>query len=272
MTDLRARTLLVATALVAASLAGCLTDGDSAADATGGDTLAVDSAVEADTIDDTGTADTAVSDTASANDTASADTAVPLGTCAARCGEYVTGASCQCDPACTQYDNCCTDYAALCSGGPAATDFVVAKDTECADPGDWFVVTRVRDGDTIDLATGDAVRFLVVDTTEISSNDCEAWEAKAFTKAAVEASGEVCLVSDPTSDDRDLYDRLLRYVYVRDAAADGAPINLNVRLVRLGYARVYYPYAYGRVYEDEAKAAQAAAAEELLGGWGACGW
>jgi|GEM_PF-2841553 len=260
--------LIALAGLAVLALGGCLED-------TGGeaDTAIADSAV-ADTVEgDTGVSDTVEVGDTHAVDTDAADTAPPKGTCAARCGEYVATEGCQCDPACAEYGNCCVDYDALCSSGPAATDFLVANDTECAEDADWVQVVHVRDGDTIDLATGDAVRFLVVDTTEISSNDCEAWEAKAFTAAEVAASGDlVCLVKDPTSTDRDLYDRLLRYVYVRDPLADGAAINLNVRLVRLGYARVYYPYAYGRVYEADAKAAQAAAMSEGLGGWGACNW
>jgi len=281
-------TLVVLVGTVA--LMGCLSGSSGAVAA--GDTAPVDALADADAadasdatpIDTTAPADTRpVSETAPVVDTAPVDTATydttpvdtgaPASTCAARCGTYAASASCQCDAACTQYGNCCADYAALCGSGSAATDFLVAQGSECADPSSWFDVTHVRDGDTVDLASGDAVRFLLVDTPELSTDDCEAWPARDFTVAAIAASGSrVCLVRDPTSTDRDLYDRLLRYVYVRDAGADGQPINLNVRLIRIGYGRLLYPYAAGRVHEPEGKAAQAGAKVEGLGGWGSCGW
>lgn len=282
---LRAGLVVLGTSLVAATaLAGCLAETGGAVDATvvdavEGDTLPPSDAVTGDTLasSDTVTLDTeGPIDTSPLADTAAvdgADTGPPAGTCAARCGTFSVGESCQCDAPCVQYGNCCADYEALCATGPAATDFLVAQGDDCADAADWIAVTHVRDGDTVDVASGDAVRFLLVDTPELSSDDCVAWDARAFTAAEIAASGDsVCLVTDPTSTDRDLYNRLLRYVYVRDAGAGGQPINLNVRLIRLGYGRLLYPYASGRVYEPEGKTAQAAAASEGLGGWGACGW
>ena len=267
--------VLLGVAIAAATgLAGCLSETRGAADATVTDTVSGDTLPSHDTVtlDSQGPAETVSPVDTAAPDTAT-DTGAPAGTCAARCGTYAASESCQCDGGCVQFGNCCGDYEALCVTGPAATDFLVATGGECADAADWIAVTHVRDGDTVDVASGDAVRFLLVDTPELSSDDCVAWEARAFTVAEVAASGDsVCLLKDPTSTDRDLYGRLLRYVYVRGAGAGGQPINLNVRLIRLGYGRLLYPYASGRVYEPEGRAAQAAAGAEGLGGWGACGW
>jgi micrococcal nuclease len=36
------------------------------------------------------------------------------------------------------------------------------------------------DGDTIDLDTGERVRYVMVDTPELSSDDCYSLEAKEF--------------------------------------------------------------------------------------------
>ncbi|PKM02137.1 MAG: hypothetical protein CVV17_06110, partial [Gammaproteobacteria bacterium HGW-Gammaproteobacteria-7] len=176
----------------ATALAGCLAETGGAVDATvvdavEGDTLPPSDAVTGDTLasSDTVTLDTeGPIDTSPLADTAAvdgADTGPPAGTCAARCGTFSVGESCQCDAPCVQYGNCCADYEALCATGPAATDFLVAQGDDCADAADWIAVTHVRDGDTVDVASGDAVRFLLVDTPELSSDDCVAWDARAFT-------------------------------------------------------------------------------------------
>ena len=96
-----------------------------------------------------------------------------------------------------------------------------------------------------------------------------ALEAKAFTVQALKAESRVCLVSDPAGDEIDKYGRLLRYVYYRH---EGKVVQLNARLVRLGYARLLYPYAKGVKYEQVGLKMQAKAAADKQGGWGACGW
>ncbi len=194
----------------------------------------------------------------------------PADSCVERCGSYDESALCQCDPGCVAYDNCCGDFSETCAPPVADTDYVFATDDECADDADWLPVTFVRDGDTIDLANGSAVRFLLVDTPEVSSNDCMADEAEAFTRDLIENTNRVCLVQDPTSGNVDTYDRLLRYVYVRDPLVDDRPINLNLRLIRLGFGRLLYPYAAGRVHEQSGIDMQRAARDEDLGIWGIC--
>jgi len=251
-------------ALAVLALSGCLSEGTSVAADTA---IGTDTATPVDTIADDVAGVDAVVDAADPTD------AVAVGSCVGRCGSFDLGATCQCDVACRQYDNCCADVDDVCPPVDAEDDFLFAESGDCDAPERWERVTHIRDGDTVDLASGAAVRFLLVDTPEISSDDCQAWEAKAFTAAAVAASGdEVCLVADATSEDRDLYGRLLRYVYVREATREGAPINLNVRLIRLGHGRLMYPYAFGRRYEEVGKRMQALAEAEGQGGWGSCGW
>lgn len=76
-------------------------------------------------------------------------------------------------------------------------------------PADTFLVTRVVDGDTLELGNGETVRLVGIDTPEVG--EC------GFERSAARL-GELVLgeqVRLGTSDeDRDRYDRLLRYVDV----------------------------------------------------------
>jgi len=94
-------------------------------------------------------------------------------------------------------------------------------------------VSRVIDGDTIEVEGGWRVRYIGIDTPEIHPQ-IERYGAEAAAKNRDLVEGRVVrLESDQT--DRDRYDRLLRYVYV-----DG--LFVNAELVRLGYAHaVAYP-------------------------------
>ncbi len=90
------------------------------------------------------------------------------------------------------------------------------------------VCTRVIDGDTIELDSGEHVRYIGIDTPEM--RPLEAW-AEAATKANRElVEGKTVLVV-PGVQQRDRYGRLLAYVWVDD-------VFVNEELVRRGYARV----------------------------------
>jgi micrococcal nuclease len=88
-------------------------------------------------------------------------------------------------------------------------------------------VTRVIDGDTIEIGTGQRVRYIGIDTPEVypetQAYGIEAWEAN---RRLVEGK-KVRLERDVS--DTDKYGRLLRYVYVGE-------IFVNAELVRLGLA------------------------------------
>ncbi|HEY7874807.1 MAG TPA: thermonuclease family protein [Actinomycetota bacterium] len=112
-------------------------------------------------------------------------------------------------------------------------------------------VTRVVDGDTIvvlitgrvdgpstgaaEIGTEHSVRLVGIDTPESvdpnSDVECYGPEASSATKSLLEGR-DVVLVKD--LEERDGYDRLLRYVYIGDEMA-------NARLVVNGYAHDY-PY------------------------------
>ena len=92
------------------------------------------------------------------------------------------------------------------------------------------IVSRVIDGDTIELATGQRVRYIGIDTPEKDEYFFEEATAK---NSELVLGKEVRMEKDVSETDG--YGRLLRYVYVGD-------LFVNAELVRLGYAReAYYP-------------------------------
>jgi micrococcal nuclease len=90
------------------------------------------------------------------------------------------------------------------------------------------MVTRVIDGDTIEIEGGERVRYLGIDAPE--PNKCYGPEATAKNRELVERK-KVTLEKDVS--ERDAFGRLLRYVY-----SNG--LFINAELVQLGYASVYY--------------------------------
>jgi micrococcal nuclease len=121
-------------------------------------------------------------------------------------------------------------------------------------------VERAVDGDTIDLVSGERVRYLLVDTNELSSQDCFALEAQRFNAQLVEGR-EVTLLYDAQCTDR--FGRLLAYVSV-------AGREVNRLLLERGYACVLYipPNGGDRRHAYEALEEQARASR--AGMWGAC--
>ena len=91
------------------------------------------------------------------------------------------------------------------------------------------VVERVIDGDTVELDSGERVRYLLVDTPEnTTSVECFGVEATAFNRALVEGR-EVRLTYDLECTDR--FGRLLAYVEIEGRS-------VNQELVEQGYACV----------------------------------
>lgn len=92
-------------------------------------------------------------------------------------------------------------------------------------------VSRVIDGDTIELTDKRRVRYVGVNAPE--KNRCFATEATA--KNAGLVLGKTVRLEKDTSN-RDKYGRLLRFVYVSDSS--GREIFVNDFLVRQGFAKV----------------------------------
>lgn len=97
-------------------------------------------------------------------------------------------------------------------------------------------VTRVVDGDTIELSTGQKLRYIGIDTPETvhpqKGVQCFGAAASAENKRLVE-NKTVYLVKDVSETDR--YGRLLRYVYLSPEASVSGMV--NALLVQGGFAK-----------------------------------
>lgn len=126
-----------------------------------------------------------------------------------------------------------------------------------------FLVTRVIDGDTIEIEGGLKVRYIGIDTPETVDPrkpvQCFGVEASNKNKELV-SGRRVRLENDVSETDK--YGRLLKYVYVSDTF-------INLELVKQGYA-YSYPYPPDIKYQDQFIDAQRLAREQNKGLWGGC--
>lgn len=132
-----------------------------------------------------------------------------------------------------------------------------------------IVVSRVIDGDTVELESGETVRYIGIDTPETRDPrqpvQCFGREAAARNQELVEGE-QVWLEKDIT--DRDRFGRLLRYVHIGDpASADSLFVNLQ--LVRDGFARAS-TYPPDVKHQELFLAAQTEARGAGRGLWSAC--
>lgn len=100
-------------------------------------------------------------------------------------------------------------------------------------------VTRVIDGDTIEIVNGQKVRYIGIDTPELYNPQKP---VQCFAQAAYEKNKEliegklVTLEKDVSETDR--YGRLLRYVFLQNPDATSEALFANQYLVSKGYAYV----------------------------------
>lgn len=124
-------------------------------------------------------------------------------------------------------------------------------------------VVEVIDGDTVVLDSGDHVRYLGIDTPEIhhptKPKQCYGDEATKRNQELVEGK-YVFLERD--EEDRDKYDRLLRYVYVGFTS-------VNAELVREGFAYSYY-YPPDLKYYKQYAQLELGAKKANIGLWANC--
>lgn len=126
-------------------------------------------------------------------------------------------------------------------------------------------VMRVIDGDTVVVYLNgkeERVRLIGIDAPEVHTGgetaDCYA-DASTDQLEDLIVGKQVRLESDPSQDDRDRYDRLLRYIFLDQT-------HVNLQMVREGYAYEYTykkPYAYQQSMQSAEKQAQ----EEGKGVW-----
>lgn len=149
------------------------------------------------------------------------------------------------------------------SGGPALKP---AAATAMLPAGVDVEVRKVVDGDTIEVAGGERVRFIGVDTPETVAPDrpvgCFGKEASRFTASVIPPGTPVRLVGDV--EQRDRYGRLLAYVYRQ---ADG--LFVNAELLRQGYAQLL-TIPPNIAHTDEFTAIARQAREGSQGLWAAC--
>ena len=149
-----------------------------------------------------------------------------------------------------------------CAGGSAASS-PTATSTSNA------VVTRVVDGDTIDVTFGSKhqrIRLIGIDTPETKKPNtpiqCFGPEASNYTKHLLPPGSRVLVRRDVEA--RDDYGRLLGYVY---RSSDNLFVNLE--LARLGFARPLTIAPNNHLAPDFVRAAHEAEAANR-GLWAAC--
>lgn len=133
-----------------------------------------------------------------------------------------------------------------------------------------FPVLRVVDGDTLVVTVRgnkESVRLLGIDAPESVDPrkpvQCFAHEAADKMKSLV-AGKSVILIDDATQGNRDKYRRLLRYVYLPDAAHTF----VNGEMVKQGYALSYRYYPTKML--EKLNSLEKNAREKELGLWHAC--
>jgi micrococcal nuclease len=136
-----------------------------------------------------------------------------------------------------------------------------------SDPG-AYSVSRFVDGDTIVVdmnGRNETVRMIGVDTPETHKPNtpvqCYGPAAAAFTKNLI-GKQKVRLEADSTNQNRDRYDRLLRYVYL----PDGKLVQEEVIAGGYGFAYTSFPF----VKKDQFIKAEQQAEAAKKGLWGNC--
>ncbi len=131
-------------------------------------------------------------------------------------------------------------------------------------PDGMLRVSKVIDGDTIEIEGGAHVRYIGVNTPETvhptKAVECFEKEASDYNKKLLEG-GYVRLARDITNTDK--YGRLLRYVYL----PDGTFVNLKLVTDGYAYADTYPPDV---AHAKEFVAAQSAARVAVRGLWASC--
>ena len=133
------------------------------------------------------------------------------------------------------------------------------------DEGEIVRVTRVLDGDTLEIEGGEQVRYIGIDAPENSDESICYGRKSAEINELLVGGKEVRIIGD--TQDKDALGRLLRYVFVEDEG--GEEIFVNLHLVEEGAAfAVTYPpdTRYGK----DLQAAELVARDLERGLWSEC--
>lgn len=152
------------------------------------------------------------------------------------------------------------------------TDNSPVKTSHIPKDGVPVLVSKVIDGDTIFLETGEKVRYIGIDApekfTKDKSRECFAEKSFEINRKMVEGK-KVILESDVKT--KDIFSRTLAYVYLADYPSLDKSIFVNAELAEMGAAfAVSYPP--DTKYQEEIAASEKRALEKNLGLWGACGY
>lgn len=128
-------------------------------------------------------------------------------------------------------------------------------------------VIKVIDGDTIQVnidGKTETIRLIGIDSPETVDPrkpvQCFGKEASNKAKEMLSRK-DVILEADATQGERDKYDRLLRYIYLEDGT------NINMLMIRDGYAHEYTYQSNPYKYQSEFISAEQSARDEKKGLW-----
>lgn len=129
-----------------------------------------------------------------------------------------------------------------------------------------YYVSSVIDGDTFRIkyqGKTQSIRLLGVDAPESTKTrykylECFGTQAKDHLKSLLDKK-KITFQFDPSQDQKDIYDRLLAYVFIEDE-------NINQTMIEDGYAKEY-TYKTPYLYQSSFKQAEQSAQEQRLGLW-----
>ncbi len=111
---------------------------------------------------------------------------------------------------------------------PGTEDMISSTEDTITWAEDTLICTSVIDGDTFRLETGEPVRLIGIDAPELSQPGGE--KSREYLAQLILNKG---VTLEKGYEDRDKYDRLLRFVYIDD-------ISINEEMIRQGYAEARY--------------------------------
>ena len=115
---------------------------------------------------------------------------------------------------------------------------------------DWIELVKIIDGDTIEVKIEnkiESVRLIGIDAPEIEEKTKEkGLESKKYLEELIK-NKKIRLENDKTQEDRDIYHRLLRYVFTEDG------ILINKEMIKSRMAKEYtfkIPYKYQKEFRE----------------------
>lgn len=153
-----------------------------------------------------------------------------------------------------------TETSQIESGNYVGVEQETLVDQEVGDQTTGYLVLKVIDGDTISVdmdGISETIRIIGINTPETvdprKEVECFGKEASDKAKALLEGK-YVSLTADDTQENRDKYNRLLRYVYLADGSDYGK------YMIENGYAYEYtyqIPYKHQTEYREAEDGAEA---------------